>query len=108
MALLICALSSAPPPIGVRGLALHTGQLADGMPPFDIIPGFQIVLRSGGRVNLPTDSPVDPLMPLSMAVIVVVPSPVANAMPVLLMVATPVAEELQVTEFVMSRVLLSA
>jgi hypothetical protein len=40
ISLLIAALSSAPP-LGARGVELQTGQLAEGIPPFDSRPGFQ-------------------------------------------------------------------
>jgi len=62
-------------------------------------------------VKLPVDeltvSVVNPEMPLSAAVIVVVPVAPAVASPVLLMLATLVAEEVQVTVEVMSLLLLS-
>src|SRR5258705_9120928 len=45
----ICAVSSWPPPRGVS--VAQTVGLA-GMPPTPIIPGFQVVARSGGRKAL--------------------------------------------------------
>ena len=53
---LICALSSLLP-LGVSGVALQTGQLAEGTPPLDIIPGFQAVVRLAGSAYVP------PLLP---------------------------------------------